>query len=395
MIKYTKAAKGVRYREHETRIHNKKLDRYYVLQYKRNGKVHNEPIGWASEGITLARCEADLAMLKENWRKGEGGQTLKEIRALNIEKQEKAKAQKLHDQLLTLSSVFEAYLSAQVNKNPKSIVKEKQLMSFHILPFLGDISIKEINSRKLDEFLKSLQEKISTRTGKKLSSATVRYTIAVLRQVWNYALTRDIVDTSFPLRAKQPREDNKRTRFLTREEANLLLECLQKHSMYVYDIALVSLYCGLRLGEIFNLQWGDVDLKHELIHVRDRKNKESGVAYLPKIVSEMLAMRYSACSHKANEYVFSNNDGTVKQFMSKTFMQAVNELGLNKDIEDSREKVVFHTLRHTFASWLAQKGVSMFELAELMGHKDIQMTQRYSHHSPDKLRKAAMLIEEN
>ncbi len=394
MIKYISASKGIRYKEHPTRKHNKKPDRYYVLQYKRNAKVYNEPIGWASEGVTLARCEVDYASLKENWRTGTGGQSLKEIRELNIEKQEELKVKKKLEQSLSLAAIFKDYLAAQVNKNSKSISKEKQLMAFHILPFFNDISIKEINSRKLDEFLRALQEKTSSRTGKKLSPSTVRYAIAVLRQMWNYAHTRDLVNTTFPLRAKLPKEDNKRTRFLTQEEANMLLERLASRSAYVHDISLLSLYCGLRQGEIFKLQWGDVNFQQELVHVRDRKNKESGVAYLPKNVLQMLQKRFNSQEHRANEFIFSNNDGTAKQFMSKTFMVTVDELAFNKNIGDRREKVVFHTLRHTFASWLAQKGVSMFELAELMGHKDITMTQRYSHYNPDKLRKAAMLIEE-
>lgn len=64
-------------------------------------------------------------------------------------------------------------------------------------------------------------------------------------------------------------------------------------------------------------------------------------------------------------------------------------------ITDARQRVVFHTLRHTYASWLVQKGVPLYTVAELMGHSTIDMTRRYSHLAPDSLRSAAMMIAGN
>lgn len=389
---WIKVSKGIRYREHATRKHGIKKDRYYTIYYSYQGKDYNESIGWSSEGIKQENCEKILMTLRANHKSGLGAKSYKEMRENNLEQIEQVKAKKAHEDSLHLLSVFEDYLSAQTSKTPKSIIAEQQLFNNHILPFFQDLPISNITSRKLDEFLKHLQSKVSTRTGRKLSSATVRYTVAVIRQVWNYAIIRDIVSIPFPLRAKQPRDDNRRTRFLTHEEAGTLLVALKSRSIYIHDIALISLNCGLRLGEIFNLKWGDVNFLNDMLYIRDRKNKESGIAYMTPLVKEMLEIRYSSNAHKASNFVFANGDGTAKQFMSKTFTLVVKELGFNQDVEDSRGKVVFHTLRHTFASWLAQKGVSMFDLAELMGHKDITMTQRYSHHNPDKLRKSAMLI---
>jgi site-specific recombinase XerD len=66
----------------------------------------------------------------------------------------------------------------------------------------------------------------------------------------------------------------------------------------------------------------------------------------------------------------------------------------NEGVDDPRQRVVFHTLRHTFASWLVMEGVDLYRVKELLGHKDLTMTQRYSHLAPDSLRGAMNILEE-
>jgi integrase len=68
----------------------------------------------------------------------------------------------------------------------------------------------------------------------------------------------------------------------------------------------------------------------------------------------------------------------------------VAELGFNKGITDARQKLVFHSLRHTFASWLVQRGTPIYEVAKLLGHSTVRMTERYSHLAPDTVRQAAL-----
>lgn len=392
-IKWTTASKGVRYKEHASRKHGKRFDRYFVLQYRRGAKVLNEPVGWSSDGVTQSDCERILHALRENWRLGTGPQTLAEMRTSNLEEAAAAKEQEKHEQALTLQSIFEGgYLAAQVEKKPTSIIGEKTHMRLHVVPFFGAIPLKQITPQRMDEFLAHMRGKTSERTGRPLSAATIRYALATIRQIWHYALSRNIIELPFPAKSvKAPVGDNRRTRFLTRDEADLLLTTLKSRSPETHDLALTSLYTGLRCGELFNLQWQDVNFTEGFIHVRDRKNKESGLAWLSPPVENMLRVRFAG--QKGTDFVFPNGDGAGQKFISKTFSRVVAEL-FNEGVSDPRGKIVFHSLRHTYASWLAQKGVPLHTLAGLMGHKTVAMTERYSHLSPHGMKAAAMLIHE-
>jgi len=77
----------------------------------------------------------------------------------------------------------------------------------------------------------------------------------------------------------------------------------------------------------------------------------------------------------------------------KVFFKVVDELGLNDDVSDSRRKVVFHSLRHTFASWHVMAGTDIYTVKKLMGHSNIAMTERYSHLAPEALQNATRALE--
>ena len=112
---------------------------------------------------------------------------------------------------------------------------------------------------------------------------------------------------------------------------------------------------------------------------------------MTQAVKEMLKGRLT---DNLNDLIFSDRwHGEEIESVSRTFERAVDKLGFNKNVEDRRQKVVFYTLRHTFASWLALEGVPLLTIANLMGHKTISMTQKYAHLSPSTERKAALALE--
>ena len=154
---------------------------------------------------------------------------------------------------------------------------------------------------------------------------------------------------------RRPKIDNRRLRFLSKDEADALLVEIKTVSLNLHDECLLALYCGLRAGEIHNLMWGDIDFGNGQILIRDPKNGQNRFAFLTEPVKAMLERRFTRQDKES--LLFPTATGKKRAQVSRAFGDCVEKLGLNAGVNDPRQKVVFHTLRHTFASWLVQKGV--------------------------------------
>jgi integrase len=156
-------------------------------------------------------------------------------------------------------------------------------------------------------------------------------------------------------------------------------------------MALLSLHCGLRAGEVFALTWKDVDLDHGLITLLDTKNTKSRVLSMTDDVKTFLVAKDQG--GKQNLIFPDRQTGGIRKQISKSFPRAVVEAGLNEGIDDRRQRATFHTMRHTFASWLVMNGISLYDVKELLGHATLAMTERYAHLAPDRNKKAAATME--
>lgn len=169
---------------------------------------------------------------------------------------------------------------------------------------------------------------------------------------------------------RQQTEDNARTRFLSDAELPRLLAAAKASKWERLHLLIsMAIFTGARRSELIGLQWSDVDLKARTAHLHHTKNGTQRVLTLPPaLVQEMMKFR-----QVGNSYLFphpSKLNAPFEHFDS--FWQACRaEAGIT-DFH-------FHDLRHTCASLLAKSGASLLEIAQVLGHKSITMTQRYSH----------------
>jgi integrase len=394
---------GVRYREHPTRKNGIKPDRYFFIRYKLDGKDKEEGLGWSSEGMTETKAAARLSELREAHRTGQGARTLAEKReaALAVRQAQAAADAVLAIENVTFADAWSKYLSvARANKRPHTAYAEEALFRLWVGPVLAQKRLTEIAPIHLEKIKKTLAD--ASR-----SAQTIRHALAMIRQVFNYARANGLYQGDNPtLLVKKPTADAKRIRFLTPEEASRLLEALAERSPDVHNMALLALNAGLRAGEVFSLTWADVDFDHDLISLRDTKSGKTRQVPLTSEARAMLEARKAAKNGAALVFPPSKTAKPKEQpepsrapanekivQISETFNRVVAALGLNDDIEDPRQKVVFHTLRHTFASWLVQRGVPLVTVARLLGHATTAMTERYSHLAPDHFKQAVDTLE--
>ena len=376
---------GVRYREHPSRRHSGRSDRYFTIRYKRNGQSKEAALGWASEGWNAQKASITRNELVKAHRAGEGPATLSEKRKLREDKRVE-REKKLKEQI-TFREFFDKsyYPQRKGNVTEKSYKREEQLSRLWINPVIGDMPFVKITVIELDEIKENM-----AKVGR--SPRTIRYALAVIRQMFNYAKFSMAYTGPSPIdNVKFPQADNKRRRFLSPEEAKKLLKELKSRSHQLYEISLLSLETGARADEIFSLKGKDVDLTLGQLTLWDTKSKDTRIGYMSKTVKELFERKIPG---ERDSLVFPGRGGVKITDISNAFDRSVDELGLNDGTTDRRMKVVFHTLRHTYASWLVQGGENLYTVKELMGHSTLAMTERYSHLSKGTLQDAVKKIDE-
>lgn len=371
----TSKYEGVRYCEHKSRRHGRNADRYIVIRYRISGKRIEEVIGWTSQGASLERAAELLGILRQNHRTGAGPQTLKEMRAAEKEKRERAAAANIPD---SFAALFELYLeSAKVHKsswrNDQEIFRYR-LKSLHQMP-LPDIS---------PAVMTQLRDTLS----KTYAPASVRHALALVRRVWRWAAVQyapawDAAVLTDPLRGvRMPIVKNQRLSYLTPAEVQTLLNWCASHDPIMHDVIMLAVYTGMRRSELARLKIGHINTKVRIISIVDPK---SGVTLetvtFPAHLDKMLQSRIKGRKNSAYVFPSAITDGPMHN-LSVRFAKAAQAVGLNEDIPSPHYIATLHTLRHTFISWAVIQGIDLRTVQEMARHRSFDMTLRYAHLAP-------------
>ena len=167
------------------------------------------------------------------------------------------------------------------------------------------------------------------------------------------------------------REPRGRVRYLTDEERMRLLQACQASSnRALYPLVVLALATGARKMELLRLTWRDIDLRRAQIALEQTKNRERRALPLTGLALEEVA-RLAKVRRLDTALLFPRADGRQPIDIRYAWAQALHAAG----ITDCR----FHDLRHSCASYLAMSGASLVEIAAVLGHKTLQMVQRYAH----------------
>lgn len=239
----------------------------------------------------------------------------------------------------------------------------------HLLPVFAEMSLIKIMPERICQYQQDriLEGSAPASINREIALLSKAFSTAVKKWKWVNANPCKAVD-SLP-------ENNERIRYLANSEVEKLYKELPA---WLVPIVTVARFTGLRLSNILSLSWESVDIFRKVILVGKTKNGEPIGLPMNRTVFDTLK-KLNKVRHLSTKIIFPNNNGRkrCRHKVSREFKQACKKAGV--------ENFRFHDLRHDFGSNLVQRGVDIYSVAKLMGHKDIRMTQRYSHLSPEKL----------
>jgi len=243
---------------------------------------------------------------------------------------------------------------------------------------LGERLLSDVTPAVIAEARDGLSRGTTVRGRKRSPSTVIRY-LAALSHCYSVAMKDwGWVEDNPVRRITKRKEPSGRTRFLSDDErARLLDACRESQNPYLYTIVVLALSTGMRRSEIMKLTWDRVDLSREVITLLpdDTKNRTARAVPLTGPALEELRKLADAKVRPLNNLVFPapNAEGDEPKPID---IQSAWEAALERaGIENFR----FHDLRHSAASYLAMSGATLAEIAEVLGHKTLQMVKRYSH----------------
>jgi len=343
-----------------TGIYYKELsnnDKSYYITYKENNKKRWLKIGLHSAGIREAYCNNKRNEILTKIRLGED---LPQVAKKNA---------------LTLEDVAKKYYDEKEMHN-----KKNQYMRSRFNLHFDNIKHLPLNKISKEMIVELQKEKSQT-----LAPKTVNYTIEQLSTLFNYAINNDLFKGSNPCtKVQKAKVDNKRERYLTIKEIQELKEKI-KYNDYLYYFVLVSLSTGGRLNTICNIKPKDI-LEDGRVKLYDFKNESEYFGFLEQNLIKDLKSFIEKYEKKTEDFIFqaTTNENYTDRYYRRHLKPILDEL-FNKglDTKDTKNRVVIHTLRHTFASHLAINETPIYTIQKLMNHMDIKMTLRYAKLAPD------------
>lgn len=270
----------------------------------------------------------------------------------------------------TLGQLIERYIDEVLPSKPKN-AKNTLLHLTWWKEELGSYSLADISPAMIAEKRDHLGSGITKRNTKRSPSTVVRY-MAALSHAFTIAVKEwGWIEDSPMRRVTKPKEPRGRVRFLSDDErTRLLAECKNSDSEMLYLAVVLALSTGARRMEILGLQWQDIDLQRGFITLHETKNGERRALPLAGHALELMK-QHAKVRHVNCSFVFPS-----KNFKNPIDLRTPFENALKRaEITDFR----WHDLRHSCASYLAMNGASLAEIAEILGHKTLQMVKRYAH----------------
>ena len=286
------------------------------------------------------------------------------------------------------------FVAQKVNLKPASIAKYQNLIENHILPELGHRKLRELNADILYAFLEAQRNNGNAKNGGMLSISSLQTMLYILNATIKYAASKNMV-AYFSIRLTNTDKESGSVQILEQHEEDALDSFLAAHISRRNLGIMLSLYCGLRIGEVCALKWNDIDVNNSMLYVRrtvqrvasptensktkiliDSPKSKSSIRAIP-VPGFLIPIILSLMQEDPPDaFILS---GSIKNPLEPRtfqyyFTQVLRMVGI--------EKTKYHTLRHTFATNCVALGFDIKSLSEILGHSNVSITlNKYVHPS--------------
>lgn len=282
---------------------------------------------------------------------------------------------------ITFSEIFDLWMSLKIipAKSAKTTADYKSIGQNHLMRLFGTYKIRSIERGHFDQLILDLKSR-------SLMNKTINKILAVFKQILFYAEVEGYVSKSPFRHAANLKVSSSRTDFLSHQEILQLLRGTVDTD--IHHLLVVALNTGMRLGELTGLCWDRINFERNVIEVsrtltrNELKDttKTNLIRYIPMNPEVKVAIQYLLRNQRSAKFVFTDQDGrpfNPDHFSQRLFQKALINCGVRK--------VIFHTLRHTYASQYMMAGGNLYDLQKILGHTKMEMTMRYAHLSPQHL----------
>lgn len=303
-----------------------------------------------------------------------------------------------------LTEAIEGYLKARSDRRPKTLRADASMLNLFAGSLRAGALVQHVEQRHVEKFL-----------NRDLSAATRHTYHTRLKAFFAWCIDQGMTKENPVRRVPKPKLKRKEKQFLTRQQYERLLRCIEADATmlesgvvkqaslkpgevrWLADVVRLGIGTGLRLGELTSLRWSAVDLDSHLVTVRNTDDfiTKSGHERRIPVEGEALDVLQRLHAERDSEtdgYVFrgtSRRQGTQDklngEYVSKRFLHYVRLAKLPEGLS-------FHSLRHTYISWMIMQGVPVPVVQKLAGHADIKTTMGYAHLTPDSLRDAVRRV---
>ena len=284
---------------------------------------------------------------------------------------------------ISLSSFENEYRGYLSRTKTDSYLRSVRLSFRMLIKFTGNLLLTQISPKLIDQFI--------TKTFKRSESAALLY-YRTLKAAFNKAIDWEYIKINPFNKVNVPKVKTKNPVFITNDEFNLILNAVKEE--FLRDFYITAFHTGMRAGELCNLEWNAVNLSERIITVKNTaefttKSKKERIIPINDTLYFVLKRRVPKIRtlNSERDYVFYRIKGVklTVDYVSKKFKKAVRLVKLNDNIK-------LHSLRHSFASQLVQRGVNIYVVQQLLGHADYKTSQIYSHLQPQNLFDAVQKI---